>query len=76
MKIWDKKTASNRAPLRRVIDADIDIPQKRDNTAMYNPNARNAISMAMQITRSRVQFPRDERAQNMHEFIDQKKEMF
>lgn len=32
--------------------------------------------MAMHITRSRVQFPRDDRAQNMHDFIEQKKEMF
>ena len=76
MKIWDKKTASNRAPLRRVRDNDIDIPGKRDNNALYNPNQRTSISVAMHITRSRVQFPRDERAQNMHEFIDQKKEMF
>jgi hypothetical protein len=30
----------------------------------------------MHITRSRVQYPRDERAQNMSEFVDQKKEMF
>ena len=36
MKIWDKKTASNRAPLRRVRDNDIEIPGKKDNTALYN----------------------------------------
>ena len=38
MKIWDKKTASNRAPLKRIRDHDIDIPSKRDNIALYNPN--------------------------------------
>jgi hypothetical protein len=36
MRIWDKKTASNRAPLRRVRDNDIEIPGKKDNTALYN----------------------------------------
>lgn len=76
MKIWDKKTASNRAPLRRVRDNDIEIPGKKDNTALYNNGQRISISVAMHITRSRVQYPRDERAQNMSEFVDQKKEMF
>ena len=76
MKIWDKKTASNRAPLKRIRDHDIDIPSKRDNIALYNPNQRASISFAMNVARSRVKFPRDEMAQNMHEFIDQKKEMF
>ena len=76
MKIWDKKTASNRAPLRRVRENDIIIPQKKDNTALYNGNQRTNISVAMHITRSRVQFPREDKAQNMHDFIEQKKEMF
>ena len=70
MKIWDKKTASNRAPLRRVRDNDIEIPTKKDNTALYNNGQRISISVAMHITRSRVQYPRDERAQNMSEFVD------
>ena len=30
----------------------------------------------MSIARSRAQFPKDQRAQNAHEFIDQKKDMF
>ena len=30
----------------------------------------------MHIARSRVQFPREQRAQNANEFIEQKKEMF
>ena len=30
----------------------------------------------MHIARSRVQFPKEQRAQNVNEFIDQKKEMF
>lgn len=38
MKIWDKKTASNRAPLRRVREHDIAVPQKKDNVALYNGN--------------------------------------
>ena len=54
MKIWDKKTASNRAPLRRVREHDIDVPSKKDNTALYNGNQRTSISVAMHITRSRV----------------------
>jgi hypothetical protein len=76
MKIWDKKTASNRAPLRRVRESDIIVPQKRDNTALYNGSERKNISVAMHITRGRVQNVREDRAQNMHDFIEQKKEMF
>ena len=34
------------------------------------------ISGAMQIAKSRVQFPRESRPQNINEFVDQKKEMF
>jgi hypothetical protein len=34
------------------------------------------ISAAMQIAKSRVQFPRESRPQNINEFVDQKKEMF
>ena len=30
----------------------------------------------MHIAKSRVQFPREQRPQNINEFIDQKKEMF
>jgi len=30
----------------------------------------------MHITRERAQFPAGEKGQNMHEFIEQKKEMF
>ena len=76
MKIWDKKTASNRAPLRRVHEHDIELPEKRDNTALYNGYQRSNISAAMHITRSRIQNARDEGVQNIHEYIEQKKEMF
>jgi hypothetical protein len=76
MKIWDKKTASNRAPLRRVHEHDIQLPEKRDNTALYNGSQRSSISCAMFITRSRIQNARDDKTQNIHEFIEQKKEMF
>ena len=53
-KIWDKKTASNRAPLRRVHEHDIELPEKRDNNALYNGTQRTSISVAMHITRSRI----------------------
>jgi len=42
MKIWDKKTASNRAPLRRVRDNDIEIPGKKDNTALITTASASA----------------------------------
>ena len=32
--------------------------------------------MAMHVARSRVQYPKEQRSQNINEFIDQKKEMF
>ena len=70
MRIWDKKTASNRAPLRRVREQDINIPSKEANTALFNGNQRTSISVAMHITRARVQNAREDKSVNMHDFIE------
>ena len=76
LRIWDKNTATSAAPLRRVKDRDIS-PQEHDpKKKNFNPKQQNHIHKAMHIARSRVQFPKEQRAQNVNEFIDQKKEMF
>lgn len=64
-------------PLRRVKDSDIKA-QSNEGEHVYNFNSeqRSYISSAMHIAKSRVQFPRESRPQNINEFIDQKKEMF
>ena len=83
-KIWEKNTATSRAPLRRVRDSDIapadsqpaqDETGKRAQTA-YSNAQRTKINEALHIVRQRVQFPRQNRELSMQEFIDQKKEMF
>ena len=75
-KIWEKNTATTAAPLRRVKDRDIS-PQEADPMRkIFNPKQTNGIHKAMHIARSRVQFPKEQRAQNVNEFVDQKKEMF
>ena len=69
LKIWDKNTATSRAPLRRVKDSDIsaaEITKKRKK----DPAIEGVISSAMHIARARVQYPREQRAQNINEFID------
>lgn len=75
-KIWNKNTATTRAPLRRVKDSDIRPSEDDDLNVNFSAVQRGYISAAMHIARSRVQFPREQRAPNMNEFIDQKKEMF
>ena len=75
-RIWEKNTATSRAPLRRVRDQDISAAESEEVMANFNGQQRGYITAAMHIARSRVQFPRDQRAQNMQEFVDQKKEMF
>lgn len=85
-KIWDKNTSTSRAPLRRVKDSDIPPADdykdadgkdlKRPPAFSFTPNQSGLIQEAMQITRKRVQFPKESRELNMQEFIDQKKEMF
>lgn len=42
----------------------------------FNQAQKGKISAAMHIAKSRVQFPRETRPQNINEFVDQKKEMF
>ena len=77
LKIWDKKTSTSRMPLKRVKDSDIK-PMSADGEQYYNFNSmqRGHISAANLIAKSRVQFPREQRPQNVQEFVDQKKEMF
>ena len=91
-KIWDKNTATSRAPLRRVKDSDIspadDLGQaegaaaadasatKQRRGVIITGAQRNKINEALHIVRSRVQFPKESRDLNMQEFVDQKKEMF
>ncbi len=65
-KIWDKNTATSRAPLRRVKDSDIppadeardadskNGDKKRVSAYSYNKDQRGAIQGAMHIARSRV----------------------
>ena len=76
LKIWDKKTATSRLPLKRFKDSDI--PAQSTDEIQYNfgPKKRECISTAMHIAKSRVQFPKEKGAQNATEFVDQKKEMF
>ena len=76
LKIWDKKTATSRMPLKRVKDGDIPPLQSDEGSHNFNSVQKGVIGVAVQIARSRVQFPREQRPQNITEFIDQKKEMF
>ena len=78
-KIWEKNTATSRAPLRRVKESDIPAAedykddegeQKRVSAYSYNAIQKGAIQTAMHIARSRVQFPKESRELNMQEFID------
>ena len=63
-------------PLKRVKDSDIQPQQSEENLYNFGSRQRYFISGAMQIAKSRVQFPREQRPQNISEFIDKKKEMF
>ena len=63
-------------PLKRVKDSDIAPIQSEDGVYNFNTAQRGYISGAMHIAKSRVQFPRESRPQNITEFVDQKKEMF
>ena len=76
LKIWDKKTATSRMPLKRVKDEDIKPLQSDENVYNFNAGTRGFISAACLIAKSRVQFPREQRPQNIDEFVNQKKEMF
>lgn len=63
-------------PLKRVKDGDIKPLQSDENVYNFNANTRGFISAACLIAKSRVQFPREQRPQNIDEFVNQKKEMF
>ena len=63
-------------PLKRVKEGDIKPLQSDENVYNFNQSQRGIISNAMHIAKSRVQFAREARPQNITEFIDQKKEMF
>ena len=76
LKIWDKKTATSRMPLKRVKDEDVKPLQSDENVYNFNANTRGFISAACLIAKSRVQFQREQRPQNIDEFVNQKKEMF
>ena len=76
LKIWDKNTATSRAPLRRVKDRDISPAEERVKLPNFNKGQKALIDSDMHLARARVQFPREERPQNINEFVDQKKEMF
>ena len=76
LKIWEKKTATSRMPLRRIKDSDVLPAQGDDSCYNFNLQQRGYISAATQIAKSRVQFTRETRPQNISEFIGQKKEMF
>lgn len=70
LKIWDKNTATSRAPLRRVKDNDISPAESRIGVPNFNPRQTGMISSAMHIAKARVQYPREERTQNINEFVD------
>ena len=76
LKIWDKKTATSRMPLKRIKDEDIEPMKTEENMYNYNAQTRGFISAAVNIAKSRVQFPMERRPQNIDEFVNQKKEMF
>jgi hypothetical protein len=61
LKIWEKKTATSRMPLKRVKERDIQPLQSDENVYNFNSTQRGYISNAMHIAKSRVQFPRETR---------------
>lgn len=56
-------------PLRRIKDEDIKPLQSDENVYNFNANTRGFISAACLIAKSRVQFPREQRPQNIDEFV-------
>ena len=57
-------------PLKRVKDGDIPPLQSEEGSHNFNGVQKGIIGVAVQIARSRVQFPREQRPQNINEFID------
>lgn len=83
LRIWDKPTANSRSPLKRIRDNDIPPASLDDGAFHYNYNSaqRGYISAAMNIAKSRGAFnmeplPGGKTKQDIHDFINQKKEMF
>lgn len=77
LRIWDKKTASTRIPLKKFRDADIPPAKIDEQTAhKYSREQEDFISQAKKIVRSWISYPKDTWPQSQIEFIEQKKEMF
>ena len=57
-------------PLKRVKDQDILPAQSDESLYNFNVHQRGYISAAVQVAKSRVQFTREQRPQNINEFID------
>ena len=70
LKIWEKNTATSAAPLRRFKDRDISPAEHDPKKPNFNPKQNSYIHRAMHLAKSRVQFPKEQRAQNINEFID------
>jgi hypothetical protein len=62
LKIWDKNTATSAAPLVRVKDTHINPADEKPGDSNFSKKSNSAINKAMHIARSRVQFPKDQRA--------------
>ena len=62
LKIWEKNTATSAAPLTRVQDHHIPAAEETQGTTSYSKKSSTAINKAMHIARSRVQFPKEQRA--------------
>jgi len=54
LKIWDKKTATSRMPLRRVKENDIKPHSNEENMYNFSAKQRSEIGTAMHIAKSRV----------------------
>jgi|JI10StandDraft_1071094.scaffolds.fasta_scaffold255083_1 hypothetical protein len=76
LKIWDKKTATSRLPLKKFRDAEIPPADTDKHVFILTSKEKDVIDAAKNICKARVQFPKDQRSQNAYEFIEQKKEMF
>ena len=76
LKIWDKKTATSRLPLKKFRDAEIPPSDTDRHVFILTSKEKDVIDAAKNICKARVQFPKDQRNQNAYEFIEQKKEMF
>ena len=70
LKIWEKNTSTSAAPLIRVKDNHIPAAEETAGISSYSKKSNTAINKAMHIARSRVQFPKEQGAQNINEFID------